>query len=489
MPTSSRVRRRRASRFLLAGLLALLVAPAAGAQPEAGSVVDVVEVDGLLSGTVADFVVGTIAKAESEGSALVAIELDTPGGLGDAGERVAAAIVDSEVPVLVYVGDAGARAVGAGAVIAQAAHILALSPVTQLGAAVPADLGADDPEVDRASTADRVAELASLRGRSPAIARETASADRVVVVLPPEGALRTELDPADVVAGAQPLPLTPDEVVESGVADLVEPSLSAVLDRLEGYEVDVPGSSGDGGTRVLAVDSEVSEVRFANLGLLAQLLVTVTSPTLAYLLLIAGALCLAFEVFQPGFGVAGVTGIAMLVLGAYGLAVLPVGGLALAAVVLGLVLLAIDLAVGGFGWVTAAGSLLLLGGSLWLFDGPPLLRPSPWMVVGVVAFTIVFFVVIMTTVLRAQGSQAMAGAETVVGKRAVVRSMLNPEGHVFVEGSLWRARAPEAAGKVKTGTVVRVVGLDDRLTLEVALDGGGGELLDAPDGAAPAGVG
>ncbi len=486
------MRRRRATLLLLAGLLALLVAPA-GAQSDGGSVVDVVEVDGLVSGTVADFVVGTIAKAQSEGSALVAIELDTPGGLGDAGERIADAIVASEVPVLVYVGDAGARAVGAGAVIAQAAHVLALSPVTQLGAAVPADLGAGDPEAGRADTADRLAELASLRGRNDAVARETASSDRVVVVLPPEGAVRTELDPADVVTGAQPLPLTPEEVVESGVADLVEPSLSAVLDRLEGFEVEVPGASGDGGSRVLAVDSEASEVRFANLGLLAQLLVTITSPTLAYLLLIAGALCVAFEAFQPGFGVAGVTGLGMLALGAYGLAVLPVSGLALAAVVLGLVLLAIDLAVGGFGWVTAGGSLLLLGGSLRLFDGPPLLRPSAWMVVPVALFTIVFFVVIMTTVLRAQGSQAMAGAETVVGKRAVVRSMLNPEGHVFVEGSLWRARAPDAAGKVKTGTVVRVVGLDDRLTLEVALDDGGGggggtEQLDAPGGAAPAGV-
>jgi membrane-bound ClpP family serine protease len=69
--------------------------------------------------------------------------------------------------------------------------------------------------------------------------------------------------------------------------------------------------------------------------------------------------------------------------------------------------------------------------------------------------------------------------------------MLNPEGHVFVDGSLGRARAPEVAGKVKTGTVVRVVGLDDRLTLEVAVDddGGGGDEVGEPDGAAPAGVG
>jgi len=490
MRTGTRVRRLTAPLGLVTLLawLAALGAPAT-AQPSE-SVVDVVEVDGLLTPTVANFVVGTLDNAAEEGSALVAIDLDTPGGLGDAGVRVADAIVASEVPVLVYVGDAGARAAGAGALVAQAAHVLAMSPVTQTGAAVPLDLGAGEAGADRAATADRLAALADLRGRSTDVATRMATDDLVVVVEPPEGALRTELDPDDIVAGGEPLPLSPAEVVESGVADIVEPSLSAVLDRVEGLEVAV-GPSGSGESVPLAVDSETSEVRFANLGLLAQLLVTVTSPTLAYLLLIAGALCLAFELFQPGFGVAGVTGLLMLAFGAYGLVVLPISGLALAAVVAGLVLLAVDLAVGGFGWVTAGGSLLLLGGSLRLFDGPALLRPSPWMVVPVVAFTVVFFVVIMTTVLRAQGSQALAGAETVVGKRAVVRSMLNPEGHVFVDGSLWRARAPEAAGKVKTGTVVRVVGLDDRLTLEVTLDdggGGGGDQLDAPDGAAPAGV-
>ena len=100
----------------------------------------------------------------------------------------------------------------------------------------------------------------------------------------------------------------------------------------------------------------------------------------------------------------------------------------------------------------------------------PALRLSPWLIAFVVASALVFYVVVMTVVLRAQAGQAQEGADQVVGKRAVVRSMLNPEGHVFVDDALWRARAPEGAGKVRNGTVVRIVGLDDRLTLQVELD-------------------
>src|SRR5690606_41791252 len=97
--------------------------------------------------------------------------------------------------------------------------------------------------------------------------------------------------------------------------------------------------------------------------------------------------------------------------------------------------------------------------SWFLFDGPSALRISPWLVAGVTALCVVYFVVILTAVLRAQGNQALAGAEQVVGQVGVVRSMLNPQGHVFVGGALWRARAPESAGKVRTGTKVRVVGV------------------------------
>lgn len=457
-------RLRRGALLLLVGALSgLSVGGPAAAQPAAdAAVVDVVEVDGVIDTTVASFLTEVIAKADREGSALVAISLDAPGGVDVDADALVQPIVDSRVPVLVYIGDAGARASGAGALLAQSAHVLAMSPVTQVGVTHPVDLGAPG---DREALADRVADLAELRGRDAEAARATVTEDRAYAVLA-EGAVADEVEPDDVLPGGRLEALTPAQAVERGVVDIVEPGLGAALDAVSGREVTVGG----GEQVVLAVDETTARVRFNNLGLLDQVLTTVADPTLAYVLLIAGALAIVFEVFQPGFGVAGVSGAGMAALGVYGLSVLPVRWAAFALLVAGLAVLTVDLALAGLGVATAVGTLAVAAGSFLLFPGPAVLAPSPWVLGLLTAFSVLFFVVIMTTVLRAQGNQAMVGAEHLVGRTAVVRSMLNPEGHVFVEGALWRARAPEDAGRVQTGTIVRITGLNDQLTLDVELE-------------------
>lgn len=461
--------RRLAVALLLAACLLNLLATGAAAQRDDGAKVDIVEVSGLLDRTLAGYLGDAIAGAAERGSEVVVVQLDTPGGLGVDGLALAEQIAASEVPVVVWVGPAGARAVGAGALLAASAHVLALSPGSVYGAAVPADLrAAAAPGDDVAASLEA---LAAERGRDPQLAAAMVSSRRVVVT----AAETLDAEVAERIRSGEALPAGTDsddvallddaEVVDGGVADLVAASLPAVLDALDGREVTIAG----GATRALDVDSTSASVRFDNLGLVGRILHTIANPTLAYLLFVAGALTLVFEVFQPGFGVAGVCGLVLLGLGLYGLVVLPVSWLAFAGLLLGLVLLSLDLAVAGLGPVTAAGAIAVAAGSWFLFDGPAALRISPWLVVGVTVLCVVYFVVIMTAVLRAQGNQALAGAEQVIGKVGVVRSVLNPQGHVFVGGALWRARAPEDAGKVRTGTKVRVVGMEDGLTLDVEL--------------------
>lgn len=459
--------------LLLAACLLGLVAPGAAAQRADGATVEIVEISGLLDRTLADYLSDALSGAAERGSEVVVVQLDTPGGLGVDGLELAEQIATSEVPVVVWVGPAGARAAGAGALVAAAAHVLALSPGSVYGAAVPADLRAPDAAGD--GVAARLTELAAARGRDAQLAAAMVESRRVVVTA--AGAL--DADTAERIRSGAVLPPGIDSddvdlrddaaVVEDGVADLVAPSLPAVLDALDGREVTLASGDGEPTSRTLDVDSTTAEVRFDNLGLVGRILHTTANPTLAYLLFVAGALALAFEVFQPGFGVAGFSGLVVLALGLYGLAVLPVSWLAFAGLVLGLVLLTVDLAVAGLGVVTVAGTAAVAAGSWFLFDGPSALRISPWLVAGVTALCVVYFVVILTAVLRAQGNQALAGAEQVVGQVGVVRSMLNPQGHVFVGGALWRARAPESAGKVRTGTKVRVVGVGDGTTLDVEL--------------------
>ncbi len=468
--------------LLLIGLLMALGSGLAAAQESDGALIEVIEVRGVIDQTISDYVTGAIDTAAEAGAEVLVLQLNTPGGLGDSMEEIVTAITESPVPVVVWVGPSGSQAASAGVFIGYSAHLLAMAPGTLMGAATPVALDGSDLSEKVVNAAEgRLLGLAELRGRDTEFARAAVRDAAVVVAAPPsdepvelpedavlpEGAERDAVEVLDESA-----------LAERGIVDFVAGSLPDVLRELDGREVAL-GSGGDLEHRTLDVDTVTANVRFNNLGLMGRILHTVANPTLAYLLIIGGALCILFEVFQPGFGVAGITGFVLFALGLYGLSVLPVSWLAFAFIVIGLIALAVDLAIAGLGVLTAGGTIALLAGSLMLFSGPDVLRVSPWVVAAVTVFNVIFFVGIMTSVLRAQGNQALAGAEALVGEVGVVRSMLNPEGHVFINGALWRARAPESAGRIKTGTYVKVLGLNDGLTLDV-------EPVDAPSRSAEA---
>lgn len=453
--------------LMLAGLM--LLGTPASAQDDA-PVVNVLQVDGPLDARVVDHVADAVDRAEEQGAEAVVLQLSTEGGLRRDGTALVERIRSSTVPVVVWVGPPGSRVTGAGVLVAQSAHVLAMAPATLLGAASPPDLADPDGTV----APEALGSLAVTNGRDAETARSMADGAAVVAVGDEVGDLPTQLD-ADALPWAVDADrltfLSDGELIERAIADFVAAELPDVLRQADGMTVDLAGV----GPRSIDLDPVTANVRFENLGLLDRILHAMADPTLVYLLLIGGALAILFELYQPGFGVAGGAGLLLVALATYGLWVLPVSVWALALLALGLALLAVDLAIAGLGLLTASGTAALAAGSYWLFAGPPPLRTSNWVIGLVVAFCVLFFVVIMTTVLRAQGAQAMAGAERVIGRQAVVRSMLNPEGHVFVDGALWRARAPEDVGKVRTGTQVRIKGMsEDGLTLDV-------ELVDNPE--------
>lgn len=443
-------------RVILAAALLLLSAFAlpATAQAQSGTV-DVIEVTGPIDRPVAEFISDAVESANERGSEVLVMRLDTPGGLGAPLDQLLDQMRTSRVPIAVWVGPPGARATGAGFWIAENAHVLALAPVTALGVGQPVDLG------DGSTTAP----LPPIRGGRNTVFAAEAARGKVVVAVPDGEAgvavpAEAELPPGADRAQAETLDGA--ALADRHIADFVASSLPQVLTRLDGRQVQLPT-----GTATLDVDPGGAKVRFVNMGLLARILHAVANPTLVYLLVVGAALALLFEAFQPGFGVAGLSGLALLALGVYGLVVLPTGWGGVALLALGFLLLAADLALARLGLLTAGGTIALAAGSWLAFPGPASLRPAPWLVALVVAFCVVFFVVIMTVVLRAQANPALAGAQPVVGSLGVVRSMLNPEGHVFVRGALWRARAPAAAGKVRAGTTVRVLGMNDERTLDV----------------------
>jgi membrane-bound serine protease (ClpP class) len=415
---------------------ALILGTSHHATAQGEHVVEVVDLRGVIDPTLAAYLEARIQGAVQDGSDVVVVELDTPGGLDVSMRDMVRQIVRSEVPVVVWVGPPGARAASAGVFLVYASHVAAMAPGTNIGAAHPVDLG--NETVERKVVEDAAALLRSLAEQR---GRDVEFADQAV---------------------RQSISLTEGEAFQRGVIDL-DPrstaSLTALLGELDGRTVETVA-----GPRTLVTAGPEVTIRFHEPGLLTRVLHAITDPTIAYLLLVLGFWAIVFELSQPGIGVAGVAGAVALIMSFYALAVLPVNVAGLLLILLGLVFFAIDVLTAGLGVWTAGGALGLLAGSILLFGGvAPAIDLSPWVIGVVVAASVLFFGFAMTVALRGRKRAAVTGSEGMIGLGGEARSDLSPEGQAWVKGALWRARALN--GPITKGSRVRVRRVDGLLLI------------------------
>jgi membrane-bound serine protease (ClpP class) len=404
--------RRAASLLCLAGVLLAVVAaaPAHGAQQGDGPVVEVFEASGVLDASVLGALRRDLAGAQRRGARVFLIQLSSFGGLGVDPAAVRAAVAGAPVPVAVWVGPRAATAAGSATLLLAGADVVAVSRQARIGPALPAELG---------------------RGRDPAAEAALPAAAGL-----PAAVARGTLDGAAAEA--------------TGLADYQAESLPDAVRRLDGQTAD---------GRPLEVTG--FRVRFLSRSLVDRVRHGLANPSLAYLLVLAAAACLSFEWFQPGFGVAGAAGVVCALLAAWSLVVLPTNWLALAVLLAGQALFTVDAALGGLGLGTAGAAALTAAGSWWLFSSPsPLLRVDGRLAALGVLWSLAWFVVILTVVLRSQ-RQAGLGTEALVGSRGVVRSILNPGGIVVVDGGMWRATLATGDGSLGTGQRVTVDAVAD----------------------------
>jgi membrane-bound serine protease (ClpP class) len=419
--------------LLLPLLATLLPAAPAAAQADVRRVEILPLRGGFLDRPVAAQVADVLDLAAREGAELVVLQFDASGGVAVDTAALAARIAASPVPVAVTVGPIGSapEAAGAAGAVFLAAHVRAVAPDATVGPLAPLDLRQLDAPLPDALV------LLSATPRQPG-ARDAA----------PDAAMRAVLDRlVDSAVGA-------DELVSAGLARIttgIEPRLV----ELDGQRITTVA-----GELELRLRPDELQVRFHSLGLLRRMLHAAATAPFVYLLLVVGLGMLLFEVFQPGFGVAGLAGVITTVIAVAGAFILPVRWWAVALVVLGLLLYALDTALAGFGPLTAAATGTFAAGSWWFYAAPALQLPV-WLVAAATLSALVFFVLVMTTVLRAQAGPEGTDVTELVGRSGVVRSMLNPEGHVFIDGALWRARSTGGdTAVVRVGTQVRVADVD-----------------------------
>ena len=400
--------------------LAVFLAPAISAFADQPFVDKLVLADTIQPVTAAELD-RALTKANSDGAQALLIQLDTPGGLLESMRSMDGAILSSRAPVIVYVSPAGARAGSAGFYLMEAADVAAMAPGTNAGAAhVVAEFGKFDDVMSQKVENDAEALLRSY------VSRRGRSVD------------------AAVAAASSSHSYTAEEALNAHLIDLVANNDSALMSALDGRTI----TRLDGTKQML----HLANVRVVPLqpSLRENLLGWLVNPDIALLMLVGGALLIYLEFNTPGTIVPGALGTLMVLLAVFGLNLLPIRYTAVLLLVAALGLLVLEAKVGGHGALAVAGIVCLTFGMLTLVAAPiPELRVSLPVAIGISAGFGVITVFLLRLAVRARRMKSRLGIDAMVGSSAQAMEPLAPEGHVLVEGEIWRAIAsrPVAAGE------------------------------------------
>jgi len=414
--------------FLLALVAGFLLPVTASAATQS---IHILHVEGTIVPIVADYIDRGITKAEDENATVCIIELDTPGGLLDSTEEIVQRILNADVPVVVYVSPKGAWAASAGTFITLSAHIAAMMPGTTIGAAHPVAAGGEEIPEDQMKkivefSAKWMETIAQERGRNIEEAR---------------------------LAVTESKSFTDVDALDANLIDLRADNLEDLISQINGWQVTLAN-----GLEV-TIDTTAYETTRNEMSLVEGFLHGISDPNIAYILLSIGSIGIIAEIYNPGMFFPGIAGAISLLLAFYALGVLDanLGGILL-------ILLAFGLFIGEvltttFGIFTAGGITALVLGSLILFPGAgPLFRVDPWLIAVVTILVVAVFAFVISRVVRAHRRQAATGREELVGKTAVVKTALEPEGIVLFKGERWTAISEK--GRVKPGEEVTITKVD-----------------------------
>jgi membrane-bound serine protease (ClpP class) len=415
-----------------AGLIATLSAFGQGDERFAYSL----ELSGTIDPATEKWLGDALDEAADEEATLAIIRLDTPGGLNDSLREMVKDMLAAPVPVVVYVSPDGARAGSAGAYITQAADVAAMAPQTNIGSATPISIGPgeEDEVLGRKIRNDAAAymrALADAHGRNPELGE------------------RMVREAANVTA---------EEALRANFIDVIAGSEEELLRELDGFRVQGPKAE--------TLDTAGLRIERHDMPLQYEILQLLVNPTIAFLLLSAGLLGLAIEIFSPGLIFPGTLGLISFVMGLYGTAQLPVtaAGILLLAAAVALFIAEAHFTSGVLG---ASGVVALILSGLLLFDtsGDVFETSVPAVIVAGLLIG-GFFAFAIERAVRARREPVRTGYEELVGRTAEVRVPLEPMGQVWLEGALWRARLDDGDARIETGGRVRVTSVDG-LTLVV----------------------
>ena len=396
-----------------------------------------IKIDGTINPAAADFLHTSLVRATEREAECLILHLNTPGGLLKSTRVMVTDILESKIPVIVYVAPAGAQSASAGVFVTLAAHFAAMAPGTNIGAAHPVTLqgGQDTTMIEKATNdaAAFVRSIAEKRHRNIAWAEE---------------AVRKSLS------------ITETEALKTQVIDAISRNLDSLLLSLDGKSFET--ATGMKTVRTKGATIEVWEMSFTE-----RLLDVLSDPNIAYILMLLGMYGLIFELYNPGSILPGVVGGISLILAFYSMHTLPINYAGLALILFAVILFIADIKVASHGLLSLGGVISLILGSMMLIRSDSALefvQLSFSVILTCAALTLVFFMFLVGIGVRALRSKPSTGQEGLVGEIGEAMSQLDPTGTVLVHGEIWNAVT--LAGTIPPHSKIRVVKLEN-LTLTV----------------------
>jgi membrane-bound serine protease (ClpP class) len=394
--------------------------------------VHVITLDATINPATADFIHQSIKRATDDSAECLIIRLNTPGGLLKSTRVIVSDLLTARIPVIVYVSPAGGQAASAGAFITLAAHIAAMAPGTNIGAAHP--VGMQGAEKDSISNEKATNDAAAFI--------RTISEKRNRNVRWAEDAVRKSIS------------ITETEALKDTVIEYIAPSVQELLLAIDGRTVVV-----EGGPRILrtaGADVEEFEMDWKH-----KILDVLSDPNIAYIFFLLGLYGLLFELYNPGSIFPGVVGAISIIIAFYSLHTLPVNYAGLALIIVGVILFLLEIKITSYGLLTIGGLVALSLGSIMLIDSESSLEfvSISWSVIlPAIIFTALFFLFAVGMGIRAQRLKPTTGSEGLVGEVGHAFTALTPDGQVRLHGEIWNATAE--TGTIPAGATVSVVRLE-----------------------------
>lgn len=388
-----------------------------------------IKLDATINPATADFIHRAIETAKAERATCLLINLNTPGGLLKSTRVIVSDILESPVPVVVYVSPGGAHAGSAGVFITMAAHIAAMAPGTNIGAAHPvSSQGQMDTIMSAKATNDATAFIKSIAAKRGRNAEWGAQAVRNSVSL------------------------TESEALENNVINLIAASESELLTNIHGKQVTVS-------TGTVVLNTKNATIKSIDMGWGEKMLNILSDPNVAYILFLLGLYGLIFELYSPGAIFPGIIGGICIILALYTMHTLPVNYAGLALIVFGVILFLLEIKIVSHGLLGIGGVISLLLGSMMLIrtDGTWAVANLSWtVIITAVAVSSLFFLFVIGMGLKAQKAKPSIGQEAMIGEIGQSLSELNPGGTVRMHGEIWKAIS--RSGLIAEGKKVVVTG-------------------------------